>query len=70
MFSLFILTAMLALIHLGNTLTSSLQQVASSAAGPTSAGMYIYVPTTKLSLAPIIVAIPTLAQRQRKRLLF
>jgi acetylxylan esterase len=57
MFSLSILTATLALIHLGNTLTSSLQQVTAFTAGPTSAGMYIYVPTTKLSLAPIIVAI-------------
>jgi len=46
-----------ALAALSNALTSSLQQVTGFTAGPTAAKMYIYVPTTKVSPAPIILAI-------------
>jgi len=46
-----------ALMSVGNALTSSLKQVTAFTAGPTKAGMYIYVPTNKLASAPIIVAI-------------
>lgn len=38
-------------------LTSSLQHVTSFSSGPTAAGMYIYVPTSLVKPAPIIVAI-------------
>jgi acetylxylan esterase len=51
------LTALLSLAHLSNALTSTLQQVTAFTSGPTTAGMYMYVPTTKLASAPIIVAI-------------
>jgi acetylxylan esterase len=46
-----------ALASLANALTSSLQQVTSFTTGPTNAGMYVYIPTTKVASAPIIVAI-------------
>ncbi|KIM97854.1 carbohydrate esterase family 1 protein [Oidiodendron maius Zn] len=48
---------LLALTSLGNALSSSLQQVTGFNSGPTAAGMYIYVPTNKVSPAPIILAI-------------
>jgi acetylxylan esterase len=51
------LSMMFALASLAKALTSSLQQVAGFDLGPTAAGMYIYIPTTKISPAPIIVAI-------------
>jgi acetylxylan esterase len=51
------LAASFALASVTTALTSSLQQVTGFKSGPTAAGMYIYVPTTKKSLAPIIVAI-------------
>jgi acetylxylan esterase len=44
-------------IPLTHALTSNLEQVTSFISGPTTAGMYVYIPTTKLVLAPIIVAI-------------
>jgi acetylxylan esterase len=49
--------ALSALATLSNALTSSLQHVTGFTAGPTAAKMYIYVPTTKVSPAPIILAI-------------
>lgn len=51
------LAALSALATSASALTSSLQQVTAFTSGPTAAGMYIYVPTTKKALAPIIVAI-------------
>lgn len=51
------LAASFALASVATALTSSLQQVTGFNSGPTAAGMYIYVPTTKKSPAPIIVAI-------------
>jgi acetylxylan esterase len=49
--------SLLALTSLGNALSSSLQQVTRFNAGPTAAGMYVYIPANKVSPAPIIVAI-------------
>jgi acetylxylan esterase len=51
------LASISSLVCLTNALTSSLQQVTGFTAGPTSAGMYVYIPTTKLASAPIVVAI-------------
>ncbi|KAF7940583.1 uncharacterized protein EAE98_000710 [Botrytis deweyae] len=51
------LAALFALATSVTALTSSLKQVTAFKSGPTAAGMYIYVPTTKKALAPIIVAI-------------
>jgi acetylxylan esterase len=50
------IATLFSLASLGNALNSSLQHVTGFTAGPTAAGMYIYVPTTKVSPAPIIVA--------------
>jgi acetylxylan esterase len=49
--------ASFALGGVANALTSSLQQVTGFTSTPTGAKMYIYVPTTKKTLAPIVVAI-------------
>lgn len=49
--------SLLALASLGDALSSTLQQVTGFKSGPTAAGMYIYVPTTKASPAPIVLAI-------------
>jgi len=57
MFSLRNVAALLSLASVGNALTSTLQQVTAFNAGPTAAGMYVYIPTNKLAVAPIIVAI-------------
>lgn len=46
-----------ALASVATALTSSLQQVTGFNAGPTAAKMYVYIPTTKKSPAPIVVAI-------------
>ena len=51
------LAASFALASIANALSSSLQQVTGFNSGPTAAGMYVYVPTSKKSLAPVIVAI-------------
>jgi len=51
------LAASFALASVATALSSSLQQVTGFKSGPTAAGMYIYVPTSKKSPAPIIVAI-------------
>ncbi len=51
------LAASFTLANVASALTSSLQQVSGFNAGPTRAGMYVYIPTTKKPLAPIIVAI-------------
>jgi len=56
---LFFLTivASAALAGVANALGSSLKQVTDFNAGPTKAGMYVYIPTTQLKPAPIILAI-------------
>jgi acetylxylan esterase len=46
-----------AAFHLGNTLSSSLQQVTGFTSSPTNAKMYVYIPTNKLAKPPVIVAI-------------
>lgn len=46
-----------ALTSLTSALSSSLQHVTGFNAGPTAAGMYIYIPTSKVASPPIIVAI-------------
>jgi acetylxylan esterase len=46
-----------ALAGVANALGSSLKQVTAFNAGPTKAEMYVYIPTTQLKPAPIIVAI-------------
>jgi len=51
------LTASAVLFGLGSALTSSLQHVTGFTSGPTAAGMYVYVPTSKPASAAIIVAI-------------
>jgi acetylxylan esterase len=51
------LATSVALAGAANALTSSLEQVTGFNAGPTNAGMYVYIPTTQLTPAPIIVAI-------------
>lgn len=55
----FISTAasLLALTSLGDALSSSLQHVTGFNSGPTAAGMYVYIPTNKVSPAPIVLAI-------------
>jgi acetylxylan esterase len=55
--SLSTLAAFSALATISNALTSSLQQVTGFDSTPTGALMYVYIPTTKVSPAPIIVAI-------------
>lgn len=52
-----ILTASAVLLGLSDALTSSLKQVTAFTAGPTKAGMYVYVPSKPATPAPIIVAI-------------
>jgi len=51
------IAASVALAGVANALGSSLKQVTAFNAGPTKAGMYVYIPTTQLKPAPIIVAI-------------
>jgi acetylxylan esterase len=51
------LTACLAMASIAVALTSSLQKVTGFTSTPTGATMYVYIPTTKQALAPIILAI-------------
>lgn len=52
-----LLATALALGQIANAAKNQLTKVSGFTAGPTKAGMYIYLPTNKLALAPIIVAI-------------
>lgn len=49
--------AAIAAIPLVNALSSSLQQVTGFVSTPTAPTMYVYIPTNKLALAPVVVAI-------------
>jgi acetylxylan esterase len=51
------LTACFAVASIAAALTSSLQEVTNFISTPTGATMYVYIPTTKQALAPIILAI-------------
>jgi acetylxylan esterase len=51
------LAALLAMTGVGSALTSSLKEVTGFNLGPTGATMWVYIPTTKVSPAPIIIAI-------------
>jgi acetylxylan esterase len=51
------LTASFAMASIAMALTSSLQEVTGFTSTPTGATMYVYIPTTKQALAPIILAI-------------
>jgi acetylxylan esterase len=51
------LTACFAMVSIAAALTSSLQEVTGFTSTPTAAKMYVYIPTTKQALAPIILAI-------------
>jgi acetylxylan esterase len=51
------LTACFAMASIAVALTSSLQEVTGFTSTPTGAAMYVYIPTTKQALAPIILAI-------------
>jgi acetylxylan esterase len=51
------LTACFAMASIAMALTSSLQEVTGFTSTPTGATMYVYIPTTKQALAPIILAI-------------
>jgi acetylxylan esterase len=51
------LTACFAVASTAAALTSSLQEVTGFISTPTGATMYVYIPTTKQALAPIILAI-------------
>jgi acetylxylan esterase len=52
-----LLAAALVLGRVADAAQNQLTKVSGFTAGPTKAGMYIYLPTKKLSPAPIIVAI-------------
>jgi acetylxylan esterase len=52
-----LLAASLAFVTISNALTSSLVEVTGFDRTPTGATMYVYIPTTKKSPAPIVVAI-------------
>lgn len=49
--------ALASLSTLASALTSTLQQVTAFNKGPTAAGMYVYIPTTRVSKPPIVLAI-------------
>jgi acetylxylan esterase len=51
------ITTLASIAGLSNALTSTLQQVTGFNVGPTSAGMYVYIPTTRVAKPPIILAI-------------
>jgi acetylxylan esterase len=51
------LTACFAMASIAAALTSSLQEVTGFTSTPTGAKMYVYIPTIKQALAPIILAI-------------
>jgi len=51
------LAASVAFISAADALTSSLQKVTGFTGGPTNAGMYVYIPTSKKASPAIIVAI-------------
>ena len=51
------LTGLTSLASLAAALTSTFTNVTNFTAGPTAAGFYVYLPTTKLASAPIVVAI-------------